>query len=59
MCATLPSWTARVQRLDNRALFELPRLLQRILHGGAAAGQPLQRMQAAANDEEAALQGLQ
>jgi hypothetical protein len=58
MSAALPQWAARVKGLDNRALFELPRLLQRILHGEAAAQPPPQRPQHAANDEGAVLQRL-
>ena len=58
MATALPAWAQRVRRLDNRALFELPRLLQRILHGDAAADNPLPRRETAANDEGALLQGL-
>jgi len=48
----LPVLAERVRRLDNRALFEVPQILARILHGHGAA--PVPRSAAAANDARAA-----
>ena len=31
--ADLPRWRKRVARIDNQALFEVPRILQRLLVG--------------------------
>ncbi len=49
----LPELAERVQRLDNRALFELPRILARILNGSDPGLEHVERSALAANDARA------
>jgi 1,2-diacylglycerol 3-beta-galactosyltransferase len=35
LLADLPAWRARVRRIDNRAVFEIPQILEQLLHTSA------------------------
>jgi 1,2-diacylglycerol 3-beta-galactosyltransferase len=44
LLAVLDGYRARVRRMDNRALFEIPRLLERILDESQAVQRPIARL---------------